>query len=187
MAEEDPQQVNSFVQWRHAPASRWIFCPLCGEKLTDHIWDGKMRRYCTHCGFVYWERPLPAAAAVILDATNQQVVIVTRRFPPKIGGKTLPGGGVEAGESVEHAVIREVEEETGLIVAVDKEIGTWSTPSQETIISFYLTHPVSGMLQAGTDALSAEWYALDKLPVLDFDLHQNVMEQIQKEWADHKL
>jgi len=76
-----------------------------------------------------WERPLPneraeprtyptrpylAVSAAIFRA--ERVLIVRRARPPAQGLYTLPGGGVELGETLVAAVIREVREETGLAI-----------------------------------------------------------------------
>lgn len=69
-----------------------------------------------------------------------------RRYPPNQGGWTLPGGGVEAGESVEEAIHREVLEETGLVITLDEQLGTQSTPFKETLITFYLARALGGQI-----------------------------------------
>jgi len=62
----------------------------------------------------YPTRPhLAVSAAIIRD---RKVLIVRRAREPASGLYTLPGGGVEAGETLGEAVIREVREETGLVV-----------------------------------------------------------------------
>jgi 8-oxo-dGTP diphosphatase len=62
----------------------------------------------------YPARPyLAVSAAVFRDG---RVLIVRRARPPAHGLYTLPGGGVELGETLEDAVIREVREETALEV-----------------------------------------------------------------------
>jgi 8-oxo-dGTP diphosphatase len=60
----------------------------------------------------YPTRPfLAVSAAVFRDG---RVLLVRRARPPAAGLYTLPGGGVELGETLKDAVIREVREETGL-------------------------------------------------------------------------
>ncbi len=177
----EPDALNTFVQWRHAPPAQWRYCPLCSGPLTDHPWDGRDRRFCAQCGFVYWERALPAAAVLVYEPARREVVLVTRRYPPFVGGRTFPGGGIEVGENVAGAAIREVKEETGLVVAIDRQFGTWSTPTNDTIISFFLGHPTGGRLEAGSDALAAFYEPLETAPALVFSLHDKVLGLFRSE------
>ena len=62
----------------------------------------------------YPSRPYLAVSAAIFR--DGRVLIVRRAQPPANGLYTLPGGGVELGETLEQAVIREVREETGLVI-----------------------------------------------------------------------
>jgi ADP-ribose pyrophosphatase YjhB (NUDIX family) len=65
-------------------------------------------------GRSYPSRPyLAVSAAIIRDG---KVLIVRRARPPAYGIFTLPGGGVEAGETLHEAIIREVMEETALTI-----------------------------------------------------------------------
>jgi ADP-ribose pyrophosphatase YjhB (NUDIX family) len=65
-------------------------------------------------GRSYPSRPyLAVSAAIIRDG---KVLIVRRARPPAYGVFTLPGGGVEAGETLHQAIIREVMEETALTI-----------------------------------------------------------------------
>ena len=65
-------------------------------------------------GRTYPTRPyLAVSAAIIRDG---KLLIVRRARPPAYGLFTLPGGGVEIGETLHQAIIREVREETGLTI-----------------------------------------------------------------------
>ena len=62
----------------------------------------------------YPSRPyLAVSAAIVRDG---KVLVVRRARKPAINFYTLPGGGVEIGETLHEAVMREVREETGLDV-----------------------------------------------------------------------
>jgi 8-oxo-dGTP diphosphatase len=65
-------------------------------------------------GRSYPDRPHLAVSAAIIRAGK--VLIVRRARPPARGIYTLPGGGVEVGETLHEAIIREVAEETGLAI-----------------------------------------------------------------------
>ncbi len=69
----------------------------------------------------YPTRPYLAVSAAIFR--DGRVLIVRRGRPPARGLYTLPGGGVELGETLEEAVIREVREETGLTIAPLELVG----------------------------------------------------------------
>jgi 8-oxo-dGTP diphosphatase len=62
----------------------------------------------------YPTQPHLAVSAAIFRA--DRLLIVRRARPPGLGLYTLPGGGVELGETLHEAVIREVREETGLTI-----------------------------------------------------------------------
>jgi 8-oxo-dGTP diphosphatase len=62
----------------------------------------------------YPDRPFLAVSAAIIR--DRRVLIVRRARPPAHGLFTLPGGVVEAGETLSEAVAREVREETDLVV-----------------------------------------------------------------------
>jgi len=66
-------------------------------------------------------RPEVAVGAVIVH--DGRLALVRRAHEPGAGRWSLPGGRVEAGETLYEAVVREVAEETGLAVAVDRFLG----------------------------------------------------------------
>jgi 8-oxo-dGTP diphosphatase len=64
----------------------------------------------------YPERPMVGVGAIIFR--GEQVLLVKRGTEPAYGKWSVPGGLVEVGESLREAVLREVQEEVGLTVAV---------------------------------------------------------------------
>ncbi len=71
----------------------------------------------------------PSVAAIIRDGEGR--LLLQRRSDNGRWG--LPGGSVEIGESVREAIIREVREETGLEVEVERLIGVYSDPSLQVV------------------------------------------------------
>src|SRR5688572_9336317 len=94
------------------PARR--FCPFCGQP--NRKVPGARHRRCPACGLHDWRNPGPAVGCAILrrspDGTGLQVLLSRRAGPPKRGQWDLVGGFVDAGETPEEAIRREVEEET---------------------------------------------------------------------------
>jgi len=75
----------------------------------------------------------------------------------------LPGGGVESMESPWEAVIREVKEETGLKVKVQKLTGVYAKNYKNDLVFTFLCKIVSGKLIENDEADNIEFYSLDNL------------------------
>jgi mutator protein MutT len=70
---------------------------------------------CGECGYTNYFGPVCAVGGIVVNEHNQMLFIRRARDPGK-GKWGLPGGFVDAGETGEQAVVREVREETGLEV-----------------------------------------------------------------------
>lgn len=92
---------------------------------------------------------VPCVGAVIADADGR-LVLVRRANPPHAGLWSLPGGRVERGETREQAVVREVAEETGLRVHVERRVGRVSIGDYDVVD--FACRIVGGSLVAGSDA-----------------------------------
>ncbi len=111
---------------------------------------------------------IAAVGAVVVDGRGC-VLLVRRGRPPSLGAWTLPGGRVEAGESYEDAVTREVREETAIRARVIASLGLVPIVREgfAYAIHEYLLAPFDGAAPvAGDDAAEVCWAArsdLDRL------------------------
>ena len=88
------------------------YCPRCGKPATNvgqHPFD------CPHCEFVFFFNPVTAVGGIITDDEGKVLLLRRARDPGK-GKYGMPGGFVDAGESVDQALRREVQEEVNLEV-----------------------------------------------------------------------
>ena len=118
----------------------------------------------------------PRGPALTVDGVlveDGSVLLIRRRNPPFAGAYALPGGFVDYGETVEAAVAREVQEETGLAVDVEHLVGVYSDPARDprghTVSVTFLVRRRGGTLLGADDAEDARFFPLDALPTLAFD------------------
>jgi 8-oxo-dGTP diphosphatase len=71
------------------------------------------------------------AVDAIIEDNQRNVILIKRRYPPYRDFYALPGGGVEKGESAKEAIIREVKEETNLIIKIDQKVGIYNKPGRD--------------------------------------------------------
>jgi 8-oxo-dGTP diphosphatase len=96
--------------------------------------------------------------AVVHDHSGR-LLLIRRGTPPSRGLWSLPGGRVEPGETDLMAVIREVQEETGLVVSPGELVGRVERPGPAGVYEIfdYTAAVVGGELRAGDDAAGVEW------------------------------
>ncbi|MBS3817359.1 MAG: NUDIX domain-containing protein [Candidatus Thermoplasmatota archaeon] len=110
---------------------------------------------------------------------GEKIVLIERKNPPFEGSYALPGGFVEYEETVEEAVVREVEEETGFKTEIEDLVGVYSSPDRDPrghmVSTVFSLKMVGGELEEGSDAASAKFFDLEDLPDLAFD-HQQIIK-----------
>ena len=103
----------------------------------------------------------------IIKTNDDKIVLVKRKNPPYKGWWALPGGIVEYGETVEEAVKREVKEETGLEVEIEKLVNVYSDPNRDPRGHFisicFLCRRIGGTLEAATDAAEVSAFPLKEV------------------------
>lgn len=116
-------------------------------------------------GAVIVSTSLEAGRSTSLEPGGARVVLIRRRFEPLAGEWSLPGGIVEAGETLDACVAREMREETGLEVEVGPVIEVFDRITRDDegrvryhyVLVDYLCWPSGGTLRAGSDVDAAVW------------------------------
>ncbi|HZP12654.1 MAG TPA: NUDIX domain-containing protein [Nevskiaceae bacterium] len=83
----------------------------------------------------------------------------------------LPGGRVEIGESPWQAVVREVQEETGLDVEVRRLLGVYAVPARGDLVLTFACVRQGGTLQLNPEADDLQWFRRDALPANTLPRH----------------
>jgi len=117
------------------------FCPQCAAELAwlTQEEDGgpKSRLRCLRCDFTHWNNPIPVLAAVIecVDREGQVLLARNTAWPGRFFG--LITGFMEAAETPEDGIRREIAEETALRVEALQLLGVWDFQRKNQLIIAY--------------------------------------------------
>src|SRR6476646_2063474 len=128
-----------------------------------YAWASRARAACSRRSVVrpYPDRPVVGVGAVVLDGSR--VLLIKRGHAPLKGQWSLPGGGVETGETLEQAIAREVLEETGLTIDVGPMVEVLDRISRDAdgrvenhyVLIDFVGRPSGGILRGASDAEDA--------------------------------
>lgn len=125
------------------------------------------------CGFIDYGHFTLGVGGVVVEADRsgeRRVLLIQRNIEPNRGGWTIPGGYVERDETAEQAVIREVEEETGLRCALIGLAGyrNRADPDMNTSYVVFLLERTGGDLfsEPTSETAQAGFYTLAELEAL---------------------
>jgi acetyl-CoA carboxylase carboxyl transferase subunit beta len=111
-------------------------------------------------------RPVVGVSALVSD--GRRVLMVKRGHEPLKGFWSIPGGHVEAGETLADAAAREVLEETGIAVGALCQVDIVEIIGGERhfVLVVFAGKPTGGELAAGDDAAEARWMELHEIDAL---------------------
>jgi NAD+ diphosphatase len=138
------------------------FCGSCAAPMQVVL--GERAMHCPVCAIQHYPRLSPS---MIVLVTRGDEILLARspRFNP--GVYSTLAGFVEAGESVEQCVAREVFEEVGLKVANLEYLGSQGWPFPHSLMLGFHAQYSSGEIVMQVDEIEdARWFALDDLPLL---------------------
>lgn len=156
------------------PLEKFAFCPACGSSHFEEHTDRSKR--CENCGFEYYLNAVAANVAFILNERRELLVVRRGREPAK-GTLDLPGGFADIGETAEQGVVREVLEETGLVVKRATylfsypNVYLYSGFQVRTLDAFFLCEvEQTDSVKVADDAADYQWISLDELHPEQFGL-----------------
>jgi len=141
------------------------FCSRCGTRLPRvKINTIERVKRCHSCGLNHYPRVTPA---VIMLVKRDKEVLLSRSPHFRAGMYSVQAGFVEAGESLEQAVMREIQEEVGLQIKNLRYFGSQSWPFPHSLMLGFMADYASGELTVNLNELEeAGWYHVDNLPSL---------------------
>jgi ADP-ribose pyrophosphatase YjhB (NUDIX family) len=143
------------------------YCPFCRSPLKNSV---NHQKSCTKCAYTYYNNPRSTASIIIQN--NDKILMAKRAWHPFKGYWDLIGGFVDYYETPEEAVIREVKEETGLIIndpkliRIAKGIYTdYDTKQKLSVIDHqFILKDFTGNPIATDDVAEIKWFSKQDLP-----------------------
>jgi NAD+ diphosphatase len=136
------------------------YCGRCGSRTREK--EGERAKICPQCGHIAYPRISPA---VIVAITRGRKILLARahRFPQAM--YSVIAGFVEAGESLEQCVRREITEEVGITVKNLRYFGSQSWPFPNSLMVGFTAEHDSGEIRIDpAEIVDARWFTADDLP-----------------------
>jgi NAD+ diphosphatase len=147
------------MQWRRDS----VYCGSCGGENRDG--PGGISRICPVCGRTEFPRISPAVIVLITNNRDEILLAHNANFMNKV--YSLLAGFVEAGESLEAAIRREIREETNIEVDDIQYVASqpWPFPNS-LMLGFTATYAGGSLRPDGTEIVDAGWFSRETLPNL---------------------
>lgn len=161
------------------------FCLRCGAALIANEEEGRARPKCPACGWTHYGNPTPVVGAIVehteSDSDAPCVVLVRNHgWPAKWLG--IVTGFLEAGETPEDGVLREVKEELGLDAKLVSLVGVYAFAQRnELIVAYHVT--AIGPITLGAELEAHKRVAIDKLQPWPFGTGHAVRDWLAKRRA----
>lgn len=135
-------------------------CAVCGAS-TDVAMSGESRR-CPQCGAQHFPRTDPAVIMLVVDDDDR--CLLGHNAARDVTWYSTLAGFVEPGETLEDAVVREVWEETGVVVDRVTYAGSQPWPFPSSLMLGFLAHASSTAIEVdGEEITEARWFTRDEL------------------------
>lgn len=126
---------------------------------------------------------VPRLAVDAVVTKGGKILLTERMIEPNKGAMCLPGGFVDRGETTEHAIVREVFEETGVRAKIISLIGVYSDPKRDPrghIVSVsYLMRATSGAPRGSDETKNVAFHDIKHIPRLGFDHNKIVRDALR--------
>lgn len=167
-------QAHQLALWDRSS----YFCGKCGSP-TVHIAKERAKQ-CSGCNQIIYPRISPA---VIVAVTKGDKILLARNSKFKNAMHSVLAGFVDAGESLEECVRREILEEANIEVANIKYFGSQPWPFPDSLMCGFIAEYHSGDLKVdGVELTFANWFSKDNLP--DLPLPFSIARKLINHWLN---
>ncbi|TVR71061.1 MAG: NAD(+) diphosphatase [Spirochaetaceae bacterium] len=156
---EECTQVNRAFHLAHWDRNT-LFCGTCASPMTRV--PGEIAKQCPSCGTISYPRISPA---VIVAVVREGKLLMAHSPRHPEGMHSVLAGFVEAGETLEYTVAREVQEETGITVRNIAYFASQPWPFPNSLMVGFTAEYAEGELTvSGEEIVNADWFGPAELP-----------------------
>ena len=149
-------RAQQIIEWHDTHQ----FCGRCGTRMEDHNFD--RAKECPSCNLINYPRLSPS---IIVLVTKGDEMLLARNANWPTGMYSTLAGFVEAGESIEQTLHREVLEEVGLKVKNLEYFGSQSWPFPNSLmLGFHAEYDSGEIVCQEGEIADAQWFRPDNLP-----------------------
>ncbi len=154
------------------------YCPQCASELQDRVIDGVSRIACpsSECGFVHWNNPIPVVAGII-QRDGKYIIARNTKWPS--GMFSLITSFLERDETPEQAILREAQEELGVLGKNVEFIGHYALPELNQLIMAFAVEG-HGDIRLSDEIAEIKVLSQNELSMYDFgrlDLTSKIVAQ----------
>lgn len=141
----------------------WKFCPSCGGELK--LSETERAKICKSCSGIHY--PVMSPAIIVAVRKGNKLLLANNKKFPNRSRYSILAGFVEAGESLEETVHREVFEEVGIAVKNIKYFGSQNWPFPHSLmIGFTAEHDSGEIKEDNVEIAHADWYGVNDMPAI---------------------
>lgn len=173
-------RAQQLVSWR----MQHQFCGRCGDTLEQA--DDEMALTCSsnNCRNRVYPRISPCII-VLVEQGDRALLAHNTRFPPN-RFSTL-AGFVEAGETVERAVAREIREEVGVEVDGLRYFNSQAWPFPDSLmLGFHAEYAGGDLCPDGVEISEARWFTVDDLGSIELPPQFSISRQLIDDWVERQ-
>jgi ADP-ribose pyrophosphatase YjhB (NUDIX family) len=142
------------------------YCHECGAVLSPHVVDGETRNhwYCASCAQPRYQHPMVVVTCFV--ANDKGLLWVRRGLEPKRGLWAIPGGFLEAGETLAQGAARELHEEAGVLLPA-QQLQLYMTGTITFINQVYVAFRATvdtAYCAAGAESLDCAFFTRKQCP-----------------------
>ncbi|KAB2814417.1 NUDIX hydrolase [Phaeocystidibacter luteus] len=141
------------------------YCPNCGsDRLKRLIPEGdhRLREVCENCGTIHYSNPLMVVGCLV--TLDGKVLLAKRGIEPRKGYWNLPCGFMENKETAEVGALREVEEETGLFVTIERLHSVFSVVHANQVYLIFKAEAAGDDFTLTPESTEIEFFEPDEIP-----------------------